>query len=122
MLEKNELENIDMPFIFCPICGLPNGINTFYCPETIEKAHQVATDWAMKEIQRQLGGTIKSINKSGFIKMDLKMPKKETEIELYQGVNDYIIHNTYCCSVSVKVKELEQQIGVYCPVCGGSEI
>ena len=27
-----------------------------------------------------------------------------------------------CCHMDIKVRELDEQIGVYCPICGGSEI
>lgn len=122
MITGDDFENKDMPFFFCPICGLPNDVINFYSPEVIQKAEQMAMEWAMKEINRTLGVTCKDISKSSFLKMDLKMPKKEPEKELYKPVDDYIIHKTQCCQMRVKLHELDEQIGVYCPICGGTEI
>lgn len=122
MITGDDYENRDMPFFFCPVCGLPNDLSTFYCPEVLEKAHQMAAEWAMKEINRTLGKSIKSINKSGFVKMDLKMPKREPEKELFMPVDDYVIHKTPCCQMYIKIREIDEQIGAYCPICGGVEI
>ena len=122
MITGDDFESIDMPYFFCPICGLPNDLNTFYCPEVIDLAEQMAFEHAMKLIDNTLGKTIKDINKSGFIKMKLKTPKKEPKKELFIPVGHYIPCKTSCCHMQIKIFELNCQIGVYCPICGGTEI
>ncbi len=122
MITGDDFESVDMPFFFCPICGLPNNTNKFLSQEVIQKAEQMAMEWALKEIERSLGKTIRDINKSGFFKMDLKAPKKEPEKELYKPIDDYIIHKTQCCQMHIKLHELDCQIGAYCPICGGTGI
>lgn len=107
---------------FCPICGLPNDTNTFYCPEVLEAIHQKAMNYVNSEIQRQLGPSIRRINKSGFIKMSLKVPKQEPEKELYAPANEYVLFHQECCGVDVKALEIDAQIGLYCPICGGSKL
>lgn len=119
MITGDDYENKDMPFFFCPTCGLPNDLSTFYCFEVQEKAHQMAAEWAMKEINQKLGKSIKSINKSGFVKMDLIMPKHELEKEWFIPVEEYVIHKTPCCQMSIKLREIDEQIGAYCPIWEG---
>ena len=38
MLHQDVYESDDNINFFCPICGLPNKINTFFVPEVLEKA------------------------------------------------------------------------------------
>ena len=107
---------------FCPICGLPNNINTFYCPEVLEAAQQKAINYMKDEIQRQLGSTIRSINKNSFFKMSLDVPKNEPEKELYKPIKEYTLSHQCCCDIDVKVLELDNLIGIYCPICGGTTL
>ena len=83
MLHKDVYESEDNINFFCPICGLPNKTNTFFCTEVLEKAQQKALSYMYAEIDRQLGKTMREINRSGFVKMTMKKPRKEVEIELY---------------------------------------
>ena len=53
---------------FCPICGLPNGIGTFYCQEVLEAVRRKATNMMFGQIQKQLGPTIRKINRGGLFK------------------------------------------------------
>lgn len=122
MITGDDYQHKDMPFLFCPICGLPNDLSTFYCPEVLEIAYQMAAEWAMKEINRTLGKATRSINKSGFVRMDLKMTKQEPKKVLFVPVDDYVIHKTPCCKMYVKIREIDEQIGAYCPICGRVEI
>ena len=107
---------------FCPICGLPNEANTFYCPEVLEALHQKAMNYVYSEIKQKLGPSIRKMNKSGFIKMSLKVPKQEPEKELYTPANEYILFHHSCCGVEVKALEIDAQIGLYCPICGESRL
>lgn len=78
MLHKEVYESEENINFFCPICGLPNRINTFFVPEVLEKAQQIAMNYMPDEIDRTLGKSIKQINKNGFIKMSMEKPKKES--------------------------------------------
>ena len=62
------------------------------------------------EIDRTLGKTIRDINKSGFIKMSMKLPRKEPERELYAPSENYEIVHEPCCEIDVKVKNIDKEI------------
>ena len=72
MLHKDVYESEDNINFFCPICGLPNKTNTFFCPEVLEKAQQKVLNYMYAEIDRQLGKTMREINRSGFVKMTIQ--------------------------------------------------
>ena len=122
MLRKDVYESEENIHFFCPICGLPNKINTFFCPEVLEKAEREALNYMYKAIDRQLGGTLRKINRSGFIKMTMKKPPMEPEKELYTPAVDYEVVHQKCCGIDVKVQDLDKEIGIYCPICGGTEL
>ena len=65
MLSKKTFDDDNNLDFFCPICGLPNKMDTFYCPEVLEIARQVATNYAMDEIYKQFSKTFKGFNKNG---------------------------------------------------------
>lgn len=121
MLHQDVYESEDNINFFCPICGLPNKINTFIVPEVLEKAQQMAMNYMFEELERTLGKSIKQNNKSGFIKMSMKSPKKEVEKELYTPSVDYIKCAKRCCNIDIKVMGIDKETGTYCPVCGRME-
>ena len=122
MLHKDIYSDESNLYFFCPICGLPNQINTFYCPEVLEAVEQKALNYAYAEIEHRLDTMIKKFNKNGLVKMSMKMPHKEPEKELYQPLNNYVLAHQDCCEIDVKILELDAEIGVYCPVCGGANL
>lgn len=122
MLHKDTFQDESFLHFFCPVCGLPNGTDTFYCPEVLEKAEQMALNYMYEEISRTLGQSIKKINQSGFLKMTMDIPKKEPEKELYQSVNEYDTVRLDCCHSTVKIQYLDKEIGIYCPLCGGAKL
>lgn len=122
MLKKEVYENEDNISFFCPVCGLPNYTNTFFCPEVLEKAQQKAVNYMYDELDRTLGKTIRNINKSGYIKMTMKKPPRENERELYLPFDNYEKVQKKCCGIDVKVKSLDKEIGTYCPICGGPDL
>jgi len=62
------------------------------------------------EIDRQLGKTMREINRSGFIKMTMKKSPKEIERELYTPSENYETVHKDCCEVDVKVGNLDKEI------------
>lgn len=122
MLPSDTFKDDDYLHFFCPICGLPNKTNTFYCPEVLEKMEQIALNYMYSEIDRQLGKTIKQFNKNGLVKLSMKVPKKEPEKELYTPANEYEIIKLDCCSVSAKIQFIDKEIGIYCPLCGETRL
>ena len=122
MLSKETFESEDNLNFFCPICGLPNKINEFYCPEVIEKAKQVAINYEYDEIYKQLSQSFRGINKSKYIRANMNKPKHIHENELYKPTYEYIKTKLSCCDIVIKVTTLDDEIGVYCPICGGTTL
>ena len=121
MLHQEVYESENNINFFCPVCGLPNKTNTFFVPEVLEKAQQIAMNYMLEEIDKTLGKSIKQINKSGFVKMSMKKPKKEVEKELYTPSISYTRCVKKCCNIDVKVKNIDKETGTYCPICGRME-
>ena len=122
LLHHTIFEDDTFIHFFCPVCGMPGETSSVFCEEVIEAAEQIAMNYAMDEIQRQLGPTIRDINRSGFLKMEMKIPKREPVKELYAPVKDYRCIHKECCGIDVKVDDFDAEVGTYCPICGGAEI
>ena len=122
MLSKKTFDDDNNLDFFCPICGLPNKMDTFYCPEVLEIARQVATNYAMDEIYKQFSKTFKGFNKNGLVKMSMKKPKHVSVSELYTPINDYKMLHLDCCDINIKATSFDDSIGVYCPICGGTRL
>ncbi len=122
MLTKETFEDDDNLDFFCPICGLPNKINTFYSPEVIEKARQIATNYAMDEIYKKLSKSFRRFNTNGLISISTKKPHHIQVAELYKPANDYVKISLSCCNIEIKSTSFDRVIGVYCPICGGTKL
>ena len=122
MLHKDTYEKEDNFHFFCPICGLPNDTNAFFCPEVLEKMEQVAANYALEQIDAMLDKSFKGLKKSKFIKVTTKKSKPEPEKELYEPTKDYELVKMSCCDVSVKTQNFDKEIGLYCPICGDTTI
>lgn len=107
---------------FCPICGLPNSVSTFFCPEVLEAAQRKVINYAYDKLQRELGSVVKEINKSGFITVNIKGKTKEPEKELFLTANEYVLVHQKCCNIDIKATEFDKNIGLYCPICGGEKL
>ena len=118
MLHKDVYENEDNLFFFCPICGIPNKTNTFFVPEVLEKAQQMAANYMIDELDKMLSKSMKQINRSGFIKMSVKKTERVQERELYTPLDSYVKCRKVCCGIDVKVKNIDKETGTYCPICG----
>lgn len=122
MLHKDVYGNEENLHFFCPICGLPNDTNTFFCTEVLEKMQQIAANYALSQIDAMLDQSFKGLNKSKFIKVTTKKSKPEPEKELYEPSQIYEMIKMDCCEAYVKTQNFDREIGVYCPICGGAMI
>ena len=122
MLTKETFESEDNLDFFCPICGLPNRINTFCCPEVLEKVQQVATNYVMDEIYKHFSKSFKGFNKNSIISLSMEKPKHIHEAELYNPTYEYTKIRLSCCDITIKATLLDEAIGVYCPICGGTTL
>ncbi len=122
MLHQSVYSDEENLHFFCPICGLPNDINTFYCSEVLEAVQRKTMNYINEEIQRKFEPTIKRLNKNRLIKLSLDTPKRIPEKELYRPINEYAIYHQHCCDIDVKTLEFDNQIGIYCPICGGTTL
>ena len=122
MLSKDTFESDENISFYCPICGLPNRINTFYTTDVLERARQQAQNYMIDEINKRFSGLSKKINRSGVIKLKMNNPKHIQESELYKPAIEYYKNKMACCNVLVKATNYDNEIGLYCPICGRTSL
>ena len=74
------------------------------------------------EIEKVFRGFNNCSNRNSMFSMSIKTPKKEPEKELYKPLDEYEIVESVCCMVNVKVRNIDKEIGIYCPICGGTNL
>ena len=79
MLHANTFEDENYLHFFCSVCGLPNAVDTFYCPEVLEKMQQTTINYFYSELEKALDKSINEINKNGLVKITMNIPKYESE-------------------------------------------
>lgn len=122
MLHKDVFQNDNYLHFFCPICGLPNDVNTFYCPEVLEKAQQIAANQVLNKIDKMLSSTFRKTNsRKNLISLSVKVPKTEKPRDIYEYSKIYEKAKKNCCDVFVKVTSFDKLFGTYCPICGVQE-
>ena len=104
--------------IFCPYCGLEIEKESFYTPEVIEQATNMAKNYMLEEINKAFGKMSKEINKSKVVKMEFK-PLKKVNVSNIK-TEDTVEEQFQCknCKKHVKVLYCSGKSKVFCSYCG----
>jgi hypothetical protein len=97
---------------------LVDEINNFYTREVVEKAEEMAMNYAIDMINKMFKDFERNSRSNKFVKIKSKTIKKDCGKELYENVNELEITDLNCCSKTIKVQLIDKFIGVYCPYCG----
>ncbi len=120
-LQAGEYQNQEEPFsdLFCPYCGLSKEKSSFLSKDVIEKMHEMATNYAIEEINKAFGKMARSINRNkGIIKMTYKPLKKVHERDLKEKDSQEVEFQCGICNHHVKVLYCIGASKVFCPYCG----
>lgn len=100
--------------IYCPVCGIPENLNTFWPEEVIEEATQIA----MMEAEEMIQQAFKGLN-SKYIKVKTS-PIKKHDRELVFKDKDYDMNSItiHCCNKEIALMPNDITAGFYCPYCG----
>lgn len=100
--------------IYCPVCGIPENLNTFWPEEVIKEAAQIA----MMEAEEMIQQAFKGLNSKN-IKVKTT-PIKTRDRELVFKNKDYDMNNLtlHCCNKEIALMPNDITAGFYCPYCG----
>lgn len=119
-LNASEFQNDDNIFteLFCPYCGLTDGINNFYSKEVIEQAKAIAYNYMMEQINQMFSDFKRSVRGSKHIKVDFKELKKVNLKELKDKDTVEEIFSCPMCENHVRVLYCAGISKIFCPYCG----
>ncbi|MDM0742961.1 hypothetical protein QTH94_11440 [Clostridium perfringens] len=119
-LNASEFQNDDNIFteLFCPYCGLTDGINNFYSKEVIEQAKAIAYNYMMEQINQRFSDFKRSVRGSKHIKVDFKELKKVNLKELKDKDTVEEIFSCPMCENHVRVLYCAGISKIFCPYCG----
>lgn len=115
----DDFESEEHLHFFCPVCGLVNDTSSFLCPEVIDHMHSIIENYIQKEISHAFDNAFRNQNQNGFLRFSVTGPEKIPIKELYAPSEDFEKAHCQCCDIDFKIKYLDKEIGVYCPICGG---
>jgi DNA-directed RNA polymerase subunit RPC12/RpoP len=117
-LNTNEVQEDDVIELFCPNCGIPSPIPTYYTADVIEHAETLV----MNEAIEMLNDLFKSFerntrrNKNMTFKRGKPLP---TKIPRALFENDDLEQIEFlCCNRKAKLSLLSKTIKPFCPYCG----
>jgi transcription elongation factor Elf1 len=104
--------------LFCPYCGLTDGINTFYSKEVIEQAETIAYNYMVEQVNKMINNFRKSLRGNKYIKVDFKKLKKVNLKELKDKDTVEEIFSCPMCENHVRVLYCAGASKVFCAYCG----
>ncbi|MBW3496186.1 hypothetical protein [Bacillus sp. FDAARGOS_1420] len=118
-LQTDEVQKKDVIELFCPSCGIPSPLSTFYTDDIIENAKILAAN----EVSKMLNDMFKDLKKSTRgnkyvkVKSNSSFPVKKART-LYEKDELDEIEFT-CCSRKAKTSILAKSgSSPFCPYCG----
>ena len=117
-LVASEVQEDDVFELFCPNCGIPSPISTYYTEDLIDHAKTIALNEAMNMINDMFKELERSTrnNKSITFKRGKSLPNTKPRT-LYEKVDLEQIE-FLCCNKKAKLSLLSKTIRTYCPYCG----
>lgn len=107
--------------LYCPYCGLSASTNDYLPEDVMEAAYREAGNQAMKMIEKSLGKMTKELNKSGFIKAEIKSKFKENAKKELMAENNMKPIIFKCCEKEVRIQDSIPHSVFYCCYCGVNE-
>lgn len=105
--------------MFCPYCGLSKEKTGFYSEDVLEKARELATNYAIEELNKAFGKMARSVNrKKGIIKMTYKPLKKVNVRELKENDTQEVEFQCGNCNHHTKILYCAGASKIFCPYCG----
>lgn len=119
-LKADEYNDSENPFddLCCPYCGLSRDKGDFFSEDVIAVAMDKAENYAVELINNSLEKTARSINTSGFIKMDFTPLAYHDIKDLAEDESDECEYKCSYCDRHFKVVYCTGESKAYCPYCG----
>ncbi|MFN7253335.1 MAG: hypothetical protein ACK4M9_21550 [Anaerobacillus sp.] len=117
-LKTNEVQEDDVIELFCPNCGIPSPISSYYTADIIEHAETLVMNEAMDMLNDMFKGLERTArkNKNLTFKRDKRLPIKQP-MALYEN-DDLDQIEFICCNRKAKLSLLSKTIKPFCPYCG----
>jgi DNA-directed RNA polymerase subunit RPC12/RpoP len=117
-LKTDEEQEDDVLELFCPNCGIPSPLSSYYTADIIEHAETIVMNEAMNMLNDLFKGLERTSRKSKNItfKRGKPLPTKQPRI-LFEN-DDLEQIEFLCCTRKAKLSLLSKTIKPFCPYCG----
>ncbi|MCQ6264511.1 hypothetical protein M1K46_02370 [Fictibacillus sp. WQ 8-8] len=117
-LQTSEVQADNVLELFCPSCGIPSPINTYYTEDILEHAKTVARNEAVNMINDMLKGFEKTSKRSKNITFKKGRPLPTNKPRVLYENDDLEKIEFKCCDRRAKLSLLSKRTNPFCPYCG----
>lgn len=100
--------------VWCPVCGIPEQLDTFWPEEVIEEAKRLA----IMEAEEMIKKSLKGLNSKYFKVKTSPTVKRNRDIIFKNKDYDMQVVTVHCCEKDLAVMSMDISAGFYCPYCG----
>ncbi|MEC1759901.1 hypothetical protein [Schinkia azotoformans] len=117
-LKTNEVQEDDVIELFCPSCGIPSPISSYYTDDILEHAQTLAMNEAMNMLNDLFKGFEKTARKNKHITFKRGKPLPINQPRSLFENDDLEQIEFLCCNKKAKLSLLSKTIKPFCPYCG----
>lgn len=117
-LKTDEFQEKEVLELFCPNCGIPSPITTYYTNDIIEHVETIIENEASNMINNLFKNLEKSLNKNNNLtfKRGKTLPTQQPKV-LFEN-DDLDRLEFVCCNRKAKLSLFSKTIKPFCPYCG----
>ena len=118
MLSSGELNEFTPDEFYCPVCGLSHVRVKFISDDALEAARIQAINLARDAVYKSIKDTFGRSSRSGSFRFKVGPPPKHESEKVLIESDDLELVMLQCCGRHVKINDIDEVVGVYCPYCG----
>lgn len=117
-LKTSEVQEDDVIELFCPNCGIPSPISSYYTADILEHAKTLVKNEAMNMLNEMFKGLEKTARKNKNLTFKRGKPLPITKPRTLFENDDLEQIEFLCCNRKAKLSLLSKTIKPFCPYCG----
>ncbi|HDR4695487.1 hypothetical protein ABR775_14600 [Bacillus cereus] len=118
-LKTDEVQEGDVLELFCPSCGIPSPISTYYTKDIMEHAMTLAENEMASMVNDMFKGLEKSFKRSKNMKFKVKKSMVTKKPRILYEKDDLDEVEFLCCNRKAKLTILTKSgYSPFCPYCG----
>lgn len=117
-LRTHEVQDDDVIELFCPNCGIPSPVSSYYTADIIEHAETLVMNEATEMLNDLFKDFERSTRKNKNLTFKRGKPLVTKQPRIMFEIDDLEQIEFLCCNRTAKLSLLSKTIKPFCPYCG----